>query len=61
MMSPCLGSGLNTELIQGHLDIAGVLKGQFLCLLGKTELPAVQVTGMVKTDSLKFKYHILKM
>lgn len=53
MMSPCLGSGLNTELIQGHLDIAGGLKGQCLCLLDKIELPAVQVKGMVKIDSLK--------
>lgn len=49
MISPCVGSGLNTELIQGHLAVAGGLKGQCLCLLGKTDLPAVQV----KIDSLK--------
>lgn len=53
MMSPCLESGLNTELIQGHLDIAGSLKGQCPCLLGKTELPAVHIKGMVKIDSLQ--------
>lgn len=53
MMSPCLGSGLNTELILGRLDIARGLKEQCLCLLGKTELPAVRVKVMVKIDSLK--------
>lgn len=46
--TPCLGRGLNTEPIQGHLDTAGGLKGQCLCLPGKIELPAVQVKGMLK-------------